>query len=282
MVDLTIQGTRIAHTPSGSTKSAMLGIRDAFRHWFLVLRCSVIGVWIGAMPGLGGPVADWFAYGHAFQTEKGAAESFGQGDVRGVIGPESANNAKEGGALIPTLAFGVPGSAPMALLLGAMTIQGLIPGPAMLTEHLDVTYTMIWSLVIANVFGTGICLLLTNQLAKVALIRIHLLTPIVIVMVFLASFQATQHYGDIWVLVFFSFVGWLMKRFGWPRPPLILGLILSGIVENYLFLSIARYGAAWLLRPIVLVIGLLIVASLVYGFRAPRRPELVPRGPDED
>ena len=267
IVDLTIRGTRIADVPTEKMKGVMVGIKDVFQNWFLTLRCGVVGVWVGATPGLGASVVDWFAYGHAIQSEKGAAQSFGKGDVRGVIAPEAANNAKEGGALIPTIAFGVPGSASMALLLGAMTIQGLTPGTAMLTKHLDVTYTMIWSLAIANIFGTVLCLLLTTQLAKVALMRIHLLTPVILVMVFLAAFQATRHYGDIWSLLSFSLLGWFMKRFSWPRPPLILGLVLSGIIENYLFISIARYGATWLLRPIVLIIGALIVFSLIYGFR---------------
>jgi len=266
IVDLTIRGTRIADVPAENMKGVMVGIKDVFRHWFLTLRCGVVGVWVGMTPGLGASVVDWFAYGHAIQSEKGASETFGKGDVRGVIAPEAANNAKEGGALIPTIAFGVPGSASMALLLGAMTIQGLTPGTAMLTKHLDVTYTMIWSLAIANIFGTALCLLLTNQLAKIALMKIHLLTPLVLVMVFLASFQATRHYGDLWSLVIFSLLGWFMKRFSWPRPPLILGLVLSGIIENYLFISVARYGAGWLLRPIVLIIGALIVFSLFYGF----------------
>ncbi len=271
IVDLIIRGTRIADVPKEKMKGVMMGIRDAFRHWFLVLRCAALGVWVGATPGLGASVVDWFAYGHAVQSEKGATESFGTGDVRGVIAPESANNAKEGGALIPTLAFGVPGSASMALLLGAMMIQGLDPGSAMLTKHLDITYTMIWSIAIANILGTGICLLLTNQLARVALVKIHLLAPIVVVMVFLASFQATRHFGDLWSLLFFSVLGWFMKRFSWPRPPLILGVVLSGIIENYLFISITRYGAEWVTRPIVLMIGLVIIGSLVYGFRTGRR-----------
>jgi hypothetical protein len=155
----------------------------------------------------------------------------------------------------------------MALLLGAMTIQGLAPGSAMLTKHLDVTYTMIWSLALANIMGTAICLAFTNQLAKVALIRIHLLAPLVIAVVFLASFQASVHYGDMWSLLFFSVVGWFMKRFAWPRPPIILGLVLSKLIENYLYISVSRYGAAWLLRPIVIIIALLTAASLFYGFR---------------
>ncbi len=271
IVDLVIRGTRIADVPKEAIKGVTVGIMDAFRHWFLIIRCSTIGVWVGAMPGLGASVVDWFAYGHAMQSEKGASTSFGRGDVRGVIAPESANNAKEGGGLIPTLAFGVPGSASMALLLGAMTIQGLTPGSAMLTKNLDVTYTMIWSLAIANILGSGLCLMFTSTLAKIALVRIHLIAPVVIAVVFLAAFQATAHFGDLWSLIAISFFGWFMKRFGWPRPPVILGLVLSGIIENYLFISVSRYGAGWLGRPIVMAIMVLVAVSLFYGFRMSRQ-----------
>ncbi len=271
IVDLVIKGTSIADVPKEAMKGVTAGIRDAFRHLFLVLRCSAVGVWVGATPGLGASVVDWFAYGHAIQSEKGASETFGTGDVRGVIAPESANNAKEGGALIPTIVFGVPGSASMALLLGAMTIQGLAPGSAMLTKHLDVTFTMIWSLAVANIFGTGLCLLFTNQLAKIALVRIQLVAPIVIGIVFVASFQATSHLGDLWSLLIFSLLGWFMKRFGWPRPPVILGLVLSSIIENYLYISVSRYGFNWMLHPIVIGIAVLIAISLIFGFRSAAR-----------
>jgi TctA family transporter len=267
IVDLVIKGTSIADVPKDSMKGVGRGIRDAFQNWFLVMRCSVIGVWVGATPGLGASVVDWFAYGHAIQSEKGAADAFGKGDVRGVIAPESANNSKEGGGLIPTLAFGVPGSASMALLLGAMTIQGLSPGSAMLTKHLDVTFTMIWSLVVANIMGTGVCLLFTNLLARIALIRIQLIAPIVLAIVFVAAFQATSNFGDLWSLMILGVIGWFMKRFSWPRPPVILGLVLSSIIENYLFISVTRYEWQWLARPIVIGIGLLIAVSLFFGFR---------------
>ena len=268
IVDLIIKGTSISDVPKGAMKGALVGIKDVWRHRWLVLRCSAIGVWVGATPGLGASVVDWFAYGHAVQTEKGASETFGKGDVRGVIAPESANNAKEGGALIPTLAFGVPGSASMALLLGAMTIQGLDAGSAMLTKHLDVTFTMIWSLAIANIFGTVLCLLFTSTLAKIALVRIQLIAPLVIGIVFVASFQATSNYGDIWSLLAFSLIGWFMKRFSWPRPPVVLGLVLSSIIENYLFISVTRYGWTWMSRPIVIGIAVLIAVSLYFGFRS--------------
>ena len=265
MVDLAVRGVRIADVPKDAMRGVTAGVRDAFRHWFLVLRSSAVGVWVGATPGLGGAVVDWFAYGHAAQTERGARDSFGTGDVRGVIAPESANNAKEGGSLIPTLAFGVPGSAAMAILLGVFLIQGISPGPEMLTKRLDVTYTMVWSIAVANVFGAGLCLLLTNSLARLAGVRAHLLVPLVIVVVFLAAFQAKRHFGDLLLLVSFAALGWLMKRFGWPRPPLILGLVLSSVLENYFFISASHYGASWLLRPMVLVIAAFMVAGLAYG-----------------
>ena len=222
------------------------GIKDTFRNWFLVIRCASIGSALGAVPGIGASVIDWIAYGHAARTEKGAPETFGKGDVRGVIASESSNNAKEGGALVPTIAFGVPGSASMALILGAFLIHGLVPGPEMLTTRLDVTYTMVWSVAIANILGAGICFTFANQLAKVALIRIGVLAPVVLAITYIGAFQGSRQWGDIYALLLFGIIGWIMKRLRWPRPPLILGFVLGGLVERYMFISVERYGADWL------------------------------------
>jgi TctA family transporter len=158
----------------------------------------------------------------------------------------------------------------MAMLLAAFIIHGLQPWPDLLTRDLDFTYTMIWSLALANVIGAGICLAFTAQLAKVATVRIHLLAPLVITFVFLAAFQASANIGDLVTLLVFAVVGWLMKQFGWPRPPLLLGLVLSGVIETYLFISLRLYGADWLMRPGVLIIAVLIVLSVYYGSRRAR------------
>lgn len=265
IADMAIKGTRIADVPKEALLGRGQGIRDALREWPLVLRGSALGVWVGAIPGLGGSVVDWFAYGHARQTCKGASETFGKGDVRGVIAPECANNAKEGGALIPTILFGIPGSAAMAVLLVAFLMMGIQPGPAMITTQLDKTYLMIWTLTVANILGTGLCLLFTPHLAKVANIRIHLLAPVVVVIVFLAAFQATRELGDLITLLFFSLLGWFMKRAAWPRPPLVLGLVLGSIIEGRLYLSLQLYGPGFLLRPVTLVILFLTVATVGYG-----------------
>ena len=141
------------------------GIRDVFRNWFLCLRCAGLGTLIGAIPGLGGTVVDWIAYGHVVQTAKDKSR-FGKGDIRGVLAPESANNAKEGGGLVPTLLFGIPGSGAMAVFLGGMVLIGIEAGPAMVSTDLDLTYTIIWSLALANILGAGSCMLLARPIAR--------------------------------------------------------------------------------------------------------------------
>src|ERR1700694_2119094 len=169
-----------------NTKAGMLaGIKDCWEHWFLILRCSWIGSAMGAIPGIGASVIDWISYGHALRTEKGAAQTFGTGDVRGVIAAESATNAREGGALVPTVAFGVPASAGLGILLGAFLIHGLVPGPEMLTKRLDITYSMVWSIAIANILGSGLCFAFSGQLAKVATLRYTLFKTCVVRLIYI-------------------------------------------------------------------------------------------------
>lgn len=261
LADLVVMRTSVAGNARTKRHDQLIGARDVLRNWFLVLRCSGIGAALGAVPGVGASIIDWIAYGHAARTEKGAAETFGKGDVRGVIASESSNNAKEGGTLIPTIAFGVPGSAPMALLLGAFLIHGLIPGPKMLTEHLDVTYTLVWSVAIANVIGAGICFLCAGYLARLAVVRIGILAPLILSVVFVGAYQGSQSYGDLWTLLLVGVVGWVMKRLRWPRPPLLLGFVLGALVEKYLSISVMRYEWSWLGNPIVI----LFLALSVYG-----------------
>jgi TctA family transporter len=271
LADMVIEGTQISSVPTTEMKGVGHGMRDVWTHWWLMLRCSLLGVWVGIIPGLGSAVVDWLAYGHARSTCRDAARTFGTGDVRGVIAPESANNAKQGGALVPTLAFGIPGSASMALLIGAFMIQGMQPGPEMLTKHLDVTYAIVWSTAIANILATGIALAFTNQLARLASVRIHVLAPLIMVTVFLAAYQASSELADLVVVLVIGFGGWLMKRCGWPRPPLLLGFVLGELVERYLFISVRAYGAAFLARPLVLVIFAITILTIVYSASQERR-----------
>ena len=275
IIDLVVRGTSIAGAvPAGKlSQGAFQGVKDTFRHFWLTIRCSLIGTFIGIMPGMGGAVAQWMAYGHATQSARNSEErkGFGQGDVRGVIGPGAANNSKEGGSLIPTIAFGVPGSTAMAILLGGFFLLGLVPGPDMLSKHLPVTFSMVWTIVIANVITVIACFALLNRLAQITTVRGNLLIPAILVLVFIGSYTSNNHYGDLLVTLFFGLVGYLMVLAGWPRAPFVLGLVLGKIAENYLYISTARYQAEWLTRPVVLVLIAIAVAVIVYPMFQSRR-----------
>jgi hypothetical protein len=249
-------------------KGQWQGVKDCFDNWWLIMRCSWIGGGIGSIPGISASVVDWLAYGHALKTEKGASLTFGKGDVRGVIASESSNNAKEGGALVPTIAFGVPGSATMAILLGAFLIHGLVPGPDMLHKNLDITYAMVWSIALANILGAGLCYAFSPQFARLATLRYTLVLPAVLGIVYIGAFEATRQWGDLFTLLFFGVVGWLMKQFKWPRPPLVLGLVLGDSIERYLFISIERYGISWVARPVVAILFIMAIVGLVRPFLA--------------
>ena len=248
LADLAIARTAISGEMKYNSGGGMLqGAKDCFKHWWLIIRCSAIGSIIGAVPGMSAAIIDWLAYAHAVRTEPGAKQTFGKGDVRGVIASESANNAKEGGALVPTVAFGIPGSAGMAILLGAFLIHGLVPGPDMLTKNLKFTYSMVWSVAIANIIGAGMCYLFSQQFAKLATLRYTLIMPSVLGIIYIGAFEGSRNWGDLYSLLIFGVMGWLMKQFKWPRPPFILGFVLGDILERYLFISIERYGTEWLI-----------------------------------
>ncbi|MGH8670363.1 MAG: tripartite tricarboxylate transporter permease [Burkholderiales bacterium] len=275
IIDLAVRGSSIAGAapPGNLSRGAFEGVKDTFRHFWLTIRCSLIGTFIGIMPGMGGTVAQWMAYGHATQSARNAAErtGFGAGDVRGVLGPGAANNSKEGGSLIPTVAFGVPGSTAMAILLGGFFLLGLVPGPDMLTKHLSLTFSMVWTIVLANVITVLACFLFLDRLARLTSVRGALLIPVILVLVFIGSFTSNNHYGDLVVTLVFGGIGYLMVRGGWPRAPFVLGLVLGKIAENYLYISVARYDAAWLTRPVVLVLAAIAVAVILYPLFQSRR-----------
>lgn len=271
ITDLVIQGTTIAEVPRLG-KGLLQGMKDCVRNMSIILRCSALGTYIGFLPGLGAAPANWMAYGHVVQTSRDK-ENFGKGDVRGVIGPEAANDASQGGSLIPTLLFGVPGSAAMAVFLFALMILGINPGPDIITKHLSLAFTMVWTLALGNIIASGLCLALTRPLARITTIRVHYWVPFVLMVVILGAFQCTRHWGDLIGLLALGFLGWFMKRAWWPRPPVLIGFVLGTIAEKYLWISVLRYGLGWLTRPLVIVIGLFTFFSILMGFKWQRRKE---------
>jgi TctA family transporter len=242
------------------------GFRDVARNWWLCLRCASLGTLIGAIPGLGGTVVDWIAYGHVVQTSKDKSR-FGKGDIRGVIAPESANNAKEGGGLVPTLLFGIPGSGAMAVFLGGLVLLGIEAGPAMVSSDIELTYTIIWSLALANVLGAGTCILLAKPIARLTTIPFNLLAPFMIMVVTFAAFQATRDLMDLVMLFAIGVVGIFLKRFGWSRPAFLIGFVLAPQAEGYLNLAVQFYGWEMLVRPGVLIIFAFAAVSVWLGMR---------------
>jgi len=254
----------------------MDGIRDWWRNIFLSIRCATIGVIVGVVPGLGGSVVDWIAYGHTVQTSKNK-ENFGKGDIRGVIGPESSNNAKEGGGLVPTLLFGIPGSGSMAVFIGGMILLGYEAGPQMIRNDLPITYTVVWSLALANVFGAGLCIFLSGGIAKLTTIRFPLLVPFLFMMISFAAFQSRQTLWDLGALVAIGLLGIFMRRFEWPRPAFLIGFVLADQAEVYTYqatqIALTRFrrgfgeGLEYIFSPTVIVLIVITVVSIWLGTR---------------
>lgn len=267
IVDLAVRGTAIAGETElgGLGKGVWQGMKDTFTHIFLTVRCSLIGTFIGVMPGLGGAVAQWVAYAHATQSARTPEEraQFGKGDVRGIIGPGAANS-KEGAGLIPTVSFGIPASTSTAVLLGAFFLLGIVPGPDMLTKYLPVTFSLVWTIVIANILVVGVSLFFINRLASMTEIRGTLIIPMLLLLTFIGGYTASNNIGDLIVTLLAGGLGYLMVRFGYPRPPFILGFILGHLAENYFYISTTRYELTWLYRPKVLVILALAVLVALY------------------
>ena len=240
------------------------GIVDVFRHWWLALRTAIIGAVIGIIPGLGGDAASWICYGHAVQSSK-TPERFGKGAVEGVIAPETANNSKEGGSLLPTLFFGVPGSSGMAILMGAFIILGIQPGPMLIVNNLDLVWTLIWALVIANLLAVVMFLGVTRWIGLLAFVRGGLLIPFVLILCMMGSYLSRGHWENLVLLVLLGFLGYGLKRFRWPRPPFGIGLGLGPIAEKSLHQAMQLWGPAFLLRPLSLVLVAIITVTLIFA-----------------
>ena len=255
------------------------GVKDWWAHKWLSIRCSLIGVTVGVIPGLGGSVVDWIAYGHTVQTAKDKSQ-FGKGDVRGVIGPESSNNAKEGGGLVPTLLFGIPGSGSMAIFIGALSLLGsgeLEVGQVMLKDNLNYTYSIVWLLALANVFGTILCIALSSYIARITTIPFGFVAPFVFMIIAFAAFQSGQNLMDLVALFAIGLLGILMRRFDWSRPAFLIGFVLANPVENYAnnatqiagirFRGSLEAGLSYVASPIVIVLAIITILSVIVGLK---------------
>jgi len=240
------------------------GVKETFQKWFLVLRCSGIASVIGIIPGLGAELATFMCYGHALQSSK-TPEKFGKGAIEGVIGAEAGNNGKEGGSLLTTLAFGVPGSSSMAILLGFFITMGIIPSPEMLKEHLPLIFSMAWVIIIANVLGACISIFAGRYMAKISAIRAPLLVSVLLVVTVIGGAASNNNLGDIGTTFLFGFIGYQMDKFGYSKAAFIVGFVLGKITEKNLFISIQIYqGAGFLLRPLTIILAIIAIAAFAW------------------
>ena len=280
--DMVVSDVSIARRAESSKADASAqrreGMTAVLQNWLLVIRSAAMGVFVGLLPGIGGSLAQWLSYASARQTVRGGTETFGTGDIRGVIAPESANNAVDGGQLVPTLFFGVPGSVGMALFLGLLIILDVRPGPDMLNNQLPLTMTIAFSLVMANVLATGLALGFTPLLTRIAFIRPNVLVPIILAVMTIAAFQANRSIHDLVVMLAFGALGYFMKSYGWPRPPIIIAVILGGIIERFYGISSGAFD--WVnfsnptqgvfTRPAVIIIIAIAIGTAAYTVRMQR------------
>jgi TctA family transporter len=272
MVDLSVRGRR---TISGKiqveelTGSLWKGVRSVFSHYGLFIRSSIIGTVIGMIPAVGGAVASFVAYGQAVQTAGRDRDRFGRGDIRGVIAPEAAHDAKDGASLVPTLAFGVPGSEGTALLLGALTLHGLAPGKELMTDQLDLVFVLIWSLFFSNWLTSILGVAVVNQLARLTVIRTQLLAPVIFALAAVGAYVYKGRIEDVAAASLFGLVGYYMKKHGWPRIPLVIALVLGTLFENNLHLTLRLHELGrinfWV-RPITLALVLLTAVTVALPY----------------
>jgi TctA family transporter len=278
----TISGKSRAEELSGSLID---GAMSVFRHFGLFIRSSMIGTLIGMIPAVGGTVASFVAYGHAVQTAGKDRGRFGRGDIRGVIAPEAAHDAKDGASLVPTLAFGIPGSEGAALLLAMMTLHGLAPGRELMTNQLDLVFALIWSLFFSNWMTSIVGVIAAGQLARLTVLRTQLLAPVIFSLAALGALVYKNRIEDVAVAFGFGLAGYYFKKYGWPRIPLVIALVLGPLFETNLqiTLQLQRLGRInfWT-RPIVLGLGVLTVVTLALPFIRSHRAAKPDKQYDQD
>jgi putative tricarboxylic transport membrane protein len=238
------------------------------RHWLNLLRSGAIGTGVGILPGIGANIGSLIAYSTARASSK-HPEKFGTGCEEGIVSSESANNATVGGALVPLIALGIPGSVIDAILLGAFVIHGLQPGPMLFANDPRIVGTIISSYLWANVAMLGLMLLSARWIAKLARVRYHTLIPVVAAFCVLGSYALANRFFDVWVMIGFGIAGFLLERWRVPLAPFVIGFVLAPLGEEAMVTALMSSGGSWLpllTRPgslaFLAIAGLLLFWSL--------------------
>ena len=270
IIDYFVHGGTISL--SGERKDSGLagvlrGVRDVFHHWYAVLQGSVVGLIIGILPGVGGTVSNFLAYSMARQVSKDPGR-FGKGAPDAIAAVEASNNSKDGGDLLPTVAFGIPGSSTMALLLGAFILHGINPGPLLVRDHLEIVWAIILGRLVSNLIASAIGLMAADFLARATTISVMYLVPVILTLAFLGAYADRENVLDIALAIVSGVVGYVLSRCGFPVVTLVIGFVLGNIGElaflQSLQMSFGSY-SIFFTRPISLLLFVGIVLTCLYG-----------------
>ncbi len=231
------------------------------------IRSAIIGIVVGILPGAGGDIGAWFAYGQAKKASK-HPEEFGNGSIEAICASETANNAVTGGSIIPLITLGIPGSTVAAVLLGALIMHGLTPGQSMFGKNVTTTYTIIIGFIAANILMGLIGMLICRQVIKITKVSDAILVPVIVVLSTIGSYSINNRISDVYMMLAFGLIGYLFKKVGLPTAPIILGLLLEstgeqGFKNAILMAKDTPVLLYYLQRPASLVLILLIVATVI-------------------
>lgn len=266
-------------------KSIRLPSKEDYKKvWRTILRSSGIGTFIGILPAEGATVASMIGYNEARRWSK-TPEEFGKGSLEGIAGSEAANNSATGGAMVPTLALGIPGSPTAAVILAGLMVHGLRPGPTMFTEQSDFVFAIFWSMLLVNILFFGVGLWGAKLFARVTLIPIQILWPIVFIFSIVGAYALEQSMMDVWIAIGAGIVGFFMRRYSFSVVPLSIGLILGGMLETRLGQSMVMLDEQWWLmftRPLSLLFfvltALALFGPLVWGLLFKQRKPIESTG----
>lgn len=277
VINLTAKGGIIASHSAEATEArreegrreVFVGVRQVFKHPRLFFQSSIIGTVVGLIPGAGGIVANFISYMQA-RVRSADPASFGTGTPAGVIASEAANDAKDGGSILPTFAFGIPGSVAMAVLLGGLMIHGVTPGRELMGENIGLLLLLIGALLLSNVFSSTIGIVLASPLTKLTRIDVHHLAPPILTISVVGAFAVRHSIGDVLLAVAFGIIGFLMISYAYSRIPLLLALILAPIAEQGFFQAIQISDVGYLIfvsDPISIMLLIFTVASIAFSTR---------------
>lgn len=251
---------------SQSVLKIMKGIVKVFKYPLTILRSSLMGTVIGAIPGAGATIAAFVGYNEAKRSSK-HPEKYGTGYPDGIVAAEVANNASTGGALMTTMTLGIPGSTTCAVIIAAFMLHGITPGPALLRDQSTIVYGLIMALFVSQIFMVGMTIIAGISFAKLLVLPTYILVPFITLFCVIGSFSFRNATFDIYLTFIFGIIGWLMRKYDYSPVALILGILLGPIADSELIRIYTQFGnefyLAFITRPISLVLSILLVLSII-------------------